>query len=195
VNQILNSIYSNQKETPVENISEQSLKNELNLEQKKNFGKSSTFNYDINNNLFYNKNINIETSLNNKDENEVKKSKTLNENDIYKNINDNMHFNINNGHYYLETVLETLNEVSNCSEIEEQKNNNNNICINNNNKNENKINEDNKDKENYMNIKINKKNKNEISDTKFQESDNNASSWMATLSGGTNTKKNIFPFK
>jgi hypothetical protein len=194
VHQILNSIYSNQKETPVENISEQSLKNELNLEQKKNFGKSSTFNYDINNNLFYNKNINIETSLNNKDENEVKKSKTLNENDIYKNINDNMHFNINNGHYYLETVLETLNEVSNCSEIEEQKNNNNNICINNN-KNENKINEDNKDKENYMNIKINKKNKNEISDTKFQESDNNASSWMATLSGGTNTKKNIFPFK
>ena len=104
-----------------------------------------------------------------------------------------MHFNINNGHYYLETVLETLNEVSNCSEIEEQKNNNNNICINNN-KNENKINEDNKDKENYINIKINKKNKNEISDTKFQESDNNASSWMATLSG-TNTKKNIFPFK
>ena len=194
MNQILNSIYSNQKETPVENISEQSLKNELNLEQKKNFGKSSTFNYDINNNLFYNKNINIETSLNNKDENEVKKSKTLNENDIYKNINDNMHFNINNGHYYLETVLETLNEVSNCSEIEEQKNNNNNICINNNNKNENKINEDNKDKENYMNIKINKKNKNEISDTKFQESDNNASSWVATLSG-TNTKKNIFPFK
>ena len=194
MHQILNSIYSNQKETPVENISEQSLKNELNLEQKKNFGKSSTFNYDINNNLFYNKNINIETSLNNKDENEVKKSKTLNENDIYKNINDNMHFNINNGHYYLETVLETLNEVSNCSEIEEQKNNNNNICINNNNKNENKINEDNKDKENYMNIKINKKNKNEISDTKFQESDNNASSWVATLSG-TNTKKNIFPFK
>ena len=194
MHQILNSIYSNQKETPVENISEQSLKNELNLEQKKNFGKSSTFNYDINNNLFYNKNINIETSLNNKDENEVKKSKTLNENDIYKNINDNMHFNINNGHYYLETVLETLNEVSNCSEIEEQKNNNNNICINNNNKNENKINEDNKDKENYINIKINKKNKNEISDTKFQESDNNASSWMATLSG-TNTKKNIFPFK
>ena len=194
MHQILNSIYSNQKETPVENISEQSLKNELNLEQKKNFGKSSTFNYDINNNLFYNKNINIETSLNNKDENEVKKSKTLNENDIYKNINDNMHFNINNGHYYLETVLETLNEVSNCSEIEEQKNNNNNICINNNNKNENKINEDNKDKENYINIKINKKNKNEISDTKFQESDNNASSWVATLSG-TNTKKNIFPFK
>ena len=194
MHQILNSIYSNQKETPVENISEQSLKNELNLEQKKNFVKSSTFNYDINNNLFYNKNINIETSLNNKDENEVKKSKTLNENDIYKNINDNMHFNINNGHYYLETVLETLNEVSNCSEIEEQKNNNNNICINNNNKNENKINEDNKDKENYMNIKINKKNKNEISDTKFQESDNNASSWVATLSG-TNTKKNIFPFK
>ena len=194
MHQTLNSIYSNQKETPVENISEQSLKNELNLEQKKNFGKSSTFNYDINNNLFYNKNINIETSLNNKDENEVKKSKTLNENDIYKNINDNMHFNINNGHYYLETVLETLNEVSNCSEIEEQKNNNNNICINNNNKNENKINEDNKDKENYINIKINKKNKNEISDTKFQESDNNASSWVATLSG-TNTKKNIFPFK
>ena len=56
------------------------------------------------------------------------------------------------------------------------------------------INEDNKDKENYINIKINKKNKNEISDTKFQESDNNASSWVATLSG-TNTKKNIFPFK
>ena len=194
MHQILDSIYSNQKETPVENKSEQSIKNELNLEQKKNFGKSSTFNYDINKNLFYNKNINIKTSLNNKDENEVKKSKTLNENDIYKNINDNMHFNINNGHYYLETVLETLNEVSNCSEIEEQKNNNNNICINNN-KNENKIIEDNnKDKENYINIKINKKNKIEISDTKFQESDNNASSWVATLSG-TNTKKNIFPFK
>ena len=176
-----------------------SLKNELNLDTKKNFGKSNTFNYDINNNLFYNDNINKKISLDNNDDVEIKKSKTLNEIDIYKNTNYNAHININNGQNYLETVLETLNEVSNCSEINDNKKNNNikinNIGINVN-KNDNIINEYFKEKENNIFLKNNKKNKNEFSDTRFQESDNNASSSMATLSG-TNTKKNLnfFPFK
>ena len=58
---------------------------------------------------------------------------------------------------------------------------------------------ENKNNDNINEIKNkieNKVNNDEVKENKirFQESENNGSSWMATLSG-TNTKKNILPFK
>ena len=115
--------------------------------------------------------------LNKKD---IKKSKTFNENDVIQNVNYNPHFNY--GQNYLETVLETLNEMSNSkidiSGMNDYKNNND-ININEiKNKIENKIND--------VEVKENK--------IRFQESEHNGSSLMITLSG-TNTKKNVLPFK
>ena len=111
--------------------------------------------------------------------NEMKKSKTFN---IDENINCNLQYN--NGQNYLETVKETLNEVSNSkidiSGLNEEKNNNN---IN---YNENKIKIENKSNE----VELKENNK-----VRIQESDNNGSSYQATLSGLANTKKNMFIFK
>ena len=69
--------------------------------------KSSTFNYDLNGNFI------VKKKIKNKNENinlreEMKKAKTFN---IDENINCNLQYN--NGQNYLETVKETLNEVSN----------------------------------------------------------------------------------
>ena len=61
--------------------------------------------------------------------------------------------------------------------------------INENKNNDNNINEVKNKIENKINNDEVKENK-----IRFQESDNNGSSWMATLSG-TNTKKNILPLK
>ena len=125
-------------------------------------------------------------NIRNKNENinlieEIKKAKSFN---IDENINCNLQYN--NAQNYLETVKETLNEVSNSkidiTGLNEDKNNN----INNINYNENKIRIENKC--NDIDIKENNK-------IKIQESDNNGSSCQATLSGLTNTKKNIFTFK
>lgn len=112
--------------------------------------------------------------------NEVKKSKTFNQDKVFENnVNNNIHFN--NGQNYLETVLETLNEMSN-SKIDIS-----NINGNNENNIKNEIKMKTEHKINDIDGKDNK--------LRFQESDNNGSSCMATLSG-TNTKKNlILPFK
>ena len=100
------------------------------------------------------------------------------------NINCNLQYN--NGQNYLETVKETLNEVSNSridiSGLNEDKNNNNNNI----NYNGNKVKIEHKC--NDIDIKENNK-------IRIQESDNNGSSCQVTLSGLTNTKKNMFTFK
>ena len=49
------------------------------------------------------------------------------------------------------------------------------------------------EKKNKIELKINDVDIHE-NKIKFQEFENNGSSWLATLSG-TNTKKNVFPFK
>ena len=171
--QVLSSINSNPEETPKESFNEENI-----IPLRKSFSKSNTFDYDINGNLIYNNNDIRNRITNSPSKKDVKKSKTFNENDVNQNINYNQHFNY--GQNYLETVLETLNEMSNSkidiSGINENKNNDNINEIKN--KIENKVNND--------EVKENK--------IRFQESENNGSSWMATLSG-TNTKKNIFPFK
>ena len=179
----LNSLFSDSQETPRE-IDCEEKKNSL---VKKNYSKSSTFNYDLNGNLYIvnnklkNENENVNIIENIFDNNEMKKSKTFN---IDENINCNLQYN--NGQNYLETVKETLNEVSNSridiSGLNDDKNNN----INNINNNQKKIKNENKCNE--IDIKDNTK-------IRIQESDNNGSSCQATLSGLTNTKKNIFTFK
>ena len=102
------------------------------------------------------------------------------------NINVNLQYN--NEQNYLETVKETLNEVSNSridiTGLNEEKNNNINN-INNINYHENKIRIENKFNEIDMK---------EINKIRNQESDNNGSSCQATLSGLTNTKKKYFYF-
>ncbi len=172
---VLNSLISSSVETPRESDCEEN----INTISKKNNLKSSTFNYDLNGNFI------VKKKIKNKNENinlreEMKKAKTFN---IDENINCNLQYN--NGQNYLETVKETLNEVSNSridlSGLNEEKNNNNinnyeNRII----KIENKCNE------------IDAKENNKI---KNQDSDNIGSSCQATLSGGTNTKKILFTFK
>ena len=179
----LNSLFSDSQETPRE-IDCEEKKNSL---VKKNYSKSSTFNYDLNGNLYIvnnklkNENENVNIIENIFDNNEMKKSKTFN---IDENINCNLQYN--NGQNYLETVKETLNEVSNSridiSGLNEEKNNNNNI-----NNYENRIIKI-ENKCNEIDAKENNKIKN-------QDSDNIGSSCQATLSGGTNTKKILFTFK
>ena len=173
---VLNSLISSSVETPRESDCEEN----INTISKKNNLKSSTFNYDLNGNFI------VKKKIKNKNENinlreEMKKAKTFN---IDENNNCNLQYN--NGQNYLETVKETLNEVSNSridiSGLNEDKNNN----INNINNNQKKIKNENKCNE--IDIKENTK-------IRIQESDNNGSSCQATLSGLTNTKKNIFTFK
>ena len=63
------------------------------ISSKKNYNKSSTFEYDAKENLYYtNNNIKIGNSnlINKLD---VKKSKTFNENEIGQNVNYNQHLN------------------------------------------------------------------------------------------------------
>ena len=174
---MLSSINSNPKDTPKEDELEDNI-----IPLRNSFSKSNTFDYDINGNLIYNNKIKKE-NINIVNKEEVKKSKTFNENDVFQNnANNNLHFNY--GQNYLETVLETLNEMSNSkidiSGLKENKTNDENN-INNEIKNRTEI------KINEVDFKDNK--------IKIQESENNGSSWMATISG-TNTKKNIIlPFK
>ena len=73
----------------------------------------------------YNNNIYIKNeNSNSPNKEEMKKSRTFNDIDAFQNVKYNFHFN--NGQNYLETVLETLNEVSNSkidiSGINEDKN-------------------------------------------------------------------------
>ena len=131
---VLNSLISSSVETPRESDCEEN----INTISKKNNLKSSTFNYDLNGNFI------VKKKIKNKNENinlreEMKKAKTFN---IDENINCNLQYN--NGQNYLETVKETLNEVSNSridiSGLNEDKNNN----INNINNNQKKIKNENK---------------------------------------------------
>ncbi len=171
--QVLDDIYSDSIETPKEENNCEINISKLTL--KKSLSKSNTFENYINDNIMYNNNIYIKNeNSNSPNKEEMKKSRTFNDIDAFQNVKYNFHFN--NGQNYLETVLETLNEVSNSK-----------IDISG-------INEDkNKDKKNKIELKINDVDIHE-NKIKFQESENNGSSWLATLSG-TNTKKNVFPFK
>ena len=172
--QVLSNINSNPQETPKESFCDENI-----IPLRKSFSKSNTFDYDINGNLIYNNNDIKNGNINLLGGKDVKKSKTFNENDVIQNVNYNQHLNY--GQNYLETVLETLNEMSNSkidlSGINENKINDDNI-----NEIKNKI----ENKNNDMEVKENK--------IRFQESDNNGSSLLVTLSG-TNTKKNMLPFK
>ena len=181
--QVLDDIYSDTIETPKEENNCEINISKLTL--KKSLSKSNTFENYINDNIMYNNNIYIKNeNSNSPNKEEMKKSRTFNDIDAFQNVKYNFHFN--NGQNYLETVLETLNEVSNSkidiSGINEDKNKDkNNIPI--------YMNE----KKNKIELKINDVDIHE-NKIKFQESENNGSSWLATLSG-TNTKKNVFPFK
>lgn len=171
--QVLSSINSNSRETPKESDLEDNI-----ISIRNNFAKSNTFEYDINGNIIFNNNLK-NGNTNSLSKKEVKKAKTFNEDDVFQN-NGNYNLHFNNGQNYLETVVETLNEMSNSkidiTGINENKH-----------KDENNINNEIKIKINDADVKENK--------LKFQESENNGSSCMATLSG-TNSKKNyIFPFK
>ena len=176
--QILNSLNSSPKETPKESNYDGNLISLIS--SKKNYNKSSTFDYNIKENIFYNNNNIKNGNLNLTNNQDVKKSKTFNENDdINHNANYNQHLNY--GQNYLETVIETLNESNSKMDIS---------LIN-----ENKA----KDQINLKEIKKrieNKVNDIEVKENKlrFQESENNEPSCVAT-SSFTNTKKNILSFK
>ena len=175
--QILNSLNSSSKETPKESNYDENLISLIS--SKKNYNKSSTFEYDAKENLYYtNNNIKIGNSnlINKLD---VKKSKTFNENEIGQNVNYNQHLNY--GQNYLETVKETLNESNSKMDISGI-----NEIIN---KDENNIKEIKNRIENRINDIEGKENK-----IRFQESENNEPSCVAT-SSFTNTKKNILSFK
>ena len=122
----LNSLFSDSQETPRE-IDCEEKKNSL---VKKNYSKSSTFNYDLNGNLYIvnnklkNENENVNIIENIFDNNEMKKSKTFN---IDENINCNLQYN--NGQNYLNN--NNINNYENriikienkCNEIDAKENN------------------------------------------------------------------------
>ena len=108
--QVLDDIYSDSIETPKEENNCEINISKLTL--KKSLSKSNTFENYINDNIMYNNNIYIKNeNSNSPNKEEMKKSRTFNDIDAFQNVKYNFHFN--NGQNYLETVLETLNEVSN----------------------------------------------------------------------------------
>ena len=170
------------------------------LEQKQVKGKEEIFknsdNYELGNenNL---KNLNDNNININNENTKVIKSKNLNENQNNNRINSILSINNNNyAQNHLETVLETINEVS-CSRFDSSKLSDNN-CNNNENKNKN-INNNIIDVNNSNfkeNNEIKQKTKDEaiiISEQKIQYSENNTTA-LATLAAN-NTKKSLYLFK
>ena len=156
------------------------------------FVKSGTYDLgEYNKSIFLNDNyINNNKSYNN-EKNKIKKSKSYKNNDnTYKRIKLNNHLNNDKLQNHLETVIETINEVSNSkidsSNInEDNENNNSNIIINSNN-----------------NIVIKEKNenlvktKNEltfVNEQKIQYSENTTS--VLATTAVDNTKKSLYFLK
>ena len=192
---ILNSIYSNQKETPreMEEYNDRNLtikiddNQELNLlainnnsnsakspqknEEDKIWTKSNTYA------------LGERDISNNEDNYESKKSKTISENENVPRINN---LRLNN---HLETVLETINEISNSkidvsklSDDPEKDNKNNNL--------NNNINKDNickYKKEEASKVNINIDHKIQVSENKINDSENTTSTLVTTT--WNNTKK------
>ena len=192
---ILNSIYSNQKETPreMEEYNDRNLtikiddNQELNLlainnnsnsektpqknEEDKIWTKSNTYA------------LGERDISNNEDNYESKKSKTISENENVPRINN---LRLNN---HLETVLETINEISNSkidvsklSDDPEKDNKNNNL--------NNNINKDNickYKKEEASKVNINIDHKIQVSENRINDSENTTSTLVTTT--WNNTKK------
>lgn len=156
-----------------------------NEEEDKIWTKSNTYalgERDISNNELIDKNLNINAY-------EAKKSKTISENENVQRINN---FRLNN---HLETVLETINEISNSKiEVSKLSDDAEKDIINDNLNNNNNINIDNickykKDEASKINININLEHKVQVSENRINDSENTTSTLLTAT--GNNTKKQL----
>ena len=192
---ILNSIYSNQKETPreMEEYNDRNLtikiddNQELNLLAINNNSNSAKSTQKNEEDKIWTKSntyaLGERDISNNEDNYESKKSKTISENENVPRINN---LRLNN---HLETVLETINEISNSkidvsklSDDPEKDNKNNNL--------NNNINKDNickYKKEEASKVNINIDHKIQVSENKINDSENTTSTLVTTT--WNNTKK------